>query len=50
MRTPSSSSCQLGLGVVLRCLSLSPYIRGFDSQLGTISGSTVPSSDIVSET
>ena len=27
MRTPSSSPCQLGLGVVLRHLSLSPYTR-----------------------
>ena len=27
MRTPSSSPCQLRLGVVLRCLSLSPYTR-----------------------
>ena len=26
MRTLSSSPCQLGLGVVLRCLSLSSYI------------------------
>jgi len=25
IRTPSSSSCQLGLGVVLRYFSLSPY-------------------------
>jgi len=25
MRTPLSSPCQLRLGVVLRCLSLSPY-------------------------
>ena len=25
MRTPLSSSCQLGLGVVLRHLGLSPY-------------------------
>jgi len=32
MRTPSSSPCQLGLGVVLRYLSLSPYIEPKSSQ------------------
>jgi len=33
MRTPLSSSCQLGLGVVLRCLSLSSYTYSFTAGL-----------------
>jgi len=32
MRTLSSFPCQLGLGVVLRYLSLSPYIEPKSSQ------------------
>ena len=32
MGTLSSSPCQLRLGVVLRCLSLSPYRRGADTE------------------